>query len=227
MKRTKNDFNRFKKLRSKTRKRVLDSDKRFAKRTVEYFRKRNKCSVYKINQKVLVKYGKKGKKAPKRRHVSVGKIEKVGKYDMYKIGFRNLVNNQKIFRWFSVKDIADLQAQHGSNKKEIPEKNFTKDSKKWLNNQSISLMNKTTTYGSTHFVMETVNLVLLSCLERIWSSALTRSIKGRNSFIFGDISKWSQYHSFGFLCGCSIQQLLKSYEYRWDIWRLDNFESCS
>ena len=46
-------------VRSKTRKRALDSDERVAKRTVEYFRKRNKCSEYKINQKVLVRYRKK------------------------------------------------------------------------------------------------------------------------------------------------------------------------
>ena len=35
---TKNDFNKFKKLRSETRKRALDSDKRIVKRIVEYFR---------------------------------------------------------------------------------------------------------------------------------------------------------------------------------------------
>ena len=46
-------------VRSKTRKRALDSDERVAKRTVEYFRKRNICSEYKINQKVLVRYRKK------------------------------------------------------------------------------------------------------------------------------------------------------------------------
>ena len=70
----KNDFNRFKILGSKIRKRALDSDERVAKRTIEYFRKRNKCSVYKINQKVLVRYRGKGKKASKRRHVCIGKI---------------------------------------------------------------------------------------------------------------------------------------------------------
>ena len=36
-----------------------------------------------------------------------------------------------------------------------------KDSEKWLNDQSINLMNKATTYHSTHFVMEIVNLVPL------------------------------------------------------------------
>ena len=62
-------------VRSKTRKRALDSDERVAKRTLEYFRKRNICSEYKINQKVLVRYRK--KKSPKRRYVCIGKIEKV------------------------------------------------------------------------------------------------------------------------------------------------------
>ena len=28
---------------------------------------------------------------------------------MYKVDFRDLVNNQKVFSWFSVEDIADLQ----------------------------------------------------------------------------------------------------------------------
>ena len=42
---------------------MIDSDERVAKRTVEYFRNTNKCSVYKINQNVLVKCGEKGKKA--------------------------------------------------------------------------------------------------------------------------------------------------------------------
>ena len=122
----KNDFNRFKILGSKSRKRALDSDERVAKRTIEYFRKKNKCSVYKINQKVLVRYGGKGKKASKRPHVCIGKIEKVGKYDMYKVGYRDLVNNQKVSSWFSVEDTADLQVQRGFNnengKKKIHER---------------------------------------------------------------------------------------------------------
>ena len=40
------DFNRFKKLRPKIRKRALDFNERVGKRTVEYFRKRIECSVY-------------------------------------------------------------------------------------------------------------------------------------------------------------------------------------
>ena len=88
-----------------------------AKRTVEYFRKNNECTVYKINRKLLVSYGKKGKKAPKRRYVCIRKIEKVGKYDMYKVSLRDLVNNQKASSWFSVENIGDLQVQHSSNKK--------------------------------------------------------------------------------------------------------------
>ena len=66
-----------KKLRSKTRKQALNSNERVAKRTVEILEKRNKCSVYNINQKVLVRYGKKGTKMPKNRHVCFGKIERV------------------------------------------------------------------------------------------------------------------------------------------------------
>ena len=58
----------------------------------------------------------KRKKAPKRRYVCIGKIEKVGKYDMYKIGYRDLVSYQKVSSWFSAEDIANLQVQRGSNK---------------------------------------------------------------------------------------------------------------
>ena len=36
---------------------------------------------------------------------------------MYKVGYRDLVNNQKVSSWLSVEDIADLQVQRGSNKK--------------------------------------------------------------------------------------------------------------
>ena len=41
---------------------------------------------------------------------------------MYKVGFKDLVNNQKVSSWFSVKDVADLQGQHGSNKKNAGKK---------------------------------------------------------------------------------------------------------
>ena len=60
-----------------TRKRAIDSHKRVSKKTVEYFRNRNKCSVYKINQNVLIRYGGTGKKASKTQHVCIAKIEKV------------------------------------------------------------------------------------------------------------------------------------------------------
>lgn len=36
---------------------------------------------------------------------------------MYKVGYRDLVNNQKVSSWLYVEDIADLQVQRGSNKK--------------------------------------------------------------------------------------------------------------
>ena len=103
---TRNDFNIFEKLHLKTRKEVLDSDKRVAKRTVENLRKRMKYSAYKINQKVMVRYEKK-----ERKHL--------------KDGFRDLVNNQKV--WYSLDDTADLQVQANSNKKKLV-KSFTKES---------------------------------------------------------------------------------------------------
>ena len=72
--------------------------------------------MYKINQKVRVSYGRKGKRAPKRWYVRIGKIENVGKYDMYKVGYRALVNTRKVFSSFSVEGIADLQVQRRSDK---------------------------------------------------------------------------------------------------------------
>ena len=56
----------------------------------------NILEMYKINQKLLVRYGKKGKKAPKRRYVCIANIEKVGKYDMYEVGYIYLVNHQNV-----------------------------------------------------------------------------------------------------------------------------------
>ena len=66
--------------------------------------------------------GKKGKKTPKRRYVCIGKIKKISQYDMYKVGHRDLVNNQKVCSWFSVEYVADLQVQGGSNKKHAGKK---------------------------------------------------------------------------------------------------------
>ena len=75
--------------RSQSRKKAHDSDERVAKRTVEQFRKKNKCSKYAVKENALVRFGKKGKKAPKRRHVLIGKVVKTGKHgDSYKIQYK-------------------------------------------------------------------------------------------------------------------------------------------
>ena len=58
---THNDMKNFMKQRPQLRKKAHDSDERVAKRTVEYFRKKNKCSKYVAKEKVLVRFGKKGK----------------------------------------------------------------------------------------------------------------------------------------------------------------------
>ena len=41
---------------------------------------------------------------------------------MYKIGYRDLVNYQKVSSWFSAEVIANLQVQRGSNKSKMLEK---------------------------------------------------------------------------------------------------------
>ena len=73
--------------------------------------------MYKKNSKKYWLGTGKNKKVPKGRHSCIGRIEKVSKYDMYKVGYRDLVNNQKVSSWFSVEDVADLQFQRESNKK--------------------------------------------------------------------------------------------------------------
>ena len=62
---------------SQLRKKAHDSHERVTKSTVEYFRKKNKCSKYAVKEKVLVRLGKKGKKAPKRHQVFIGKVVKI------------------------------------------------------------------------------------------------------------------------------------------------------
>ena len=64
-------------------------------RTVKYFRKRIKCSQYQVSEKLLIRYGKKGKKSPKQRFVLLGKVVKVGKHgDNYKIDSQTQMNEQ-------------------------------------------------------------------------------------------------------------------------------------
>ena len=77
LKPTKSDFNIFKKLNSKTRKHALDSNEKVAKRTVEDLRKRKKCSAYEINQKVMVRYGKKEREHLKDGIFALEKLKKL------------------------------------------------------------------------------------------------------------------------------------------------------
>ena len=62
MKPTKNDFNIFKKTALENKKNRLDSEETVAKKTVEHFRKRKKCSAYKITKKCWLATGKKERK---------------------------------------------------------------------------------------------------------------------------------------------------------------------
>ena len=112
----------FIKQRSQSRKKAHDSDERVAKRTVEYFRKKNKCSKYVVKEKVLVRFGKKGKKAPKRRHILIGKVVKIGKHgDSYKIQYKDPISKHQTISWFSVEDITDLRKQKQELKKQLPD----------------------------------------------------------------------------------------------------------
>ena len=106
------------KQRSKSRKKAHDSHERVAKRTVEYFRKKNKCSKYAVKEKVLVRFGKKRKKAPKRCQVLIGKVVKIKIHgDSYKIQCKDSISKHQTISWFSVEDITDLQKQKRERKK--------------------------------------------------------------------------------------------------------------
>ena len=86
----------FMKQRSQSRKKAHDSNEKVAKRTVEYFRRKNKCPKYAMKEKVLVRFGKKEKKAPKRRNVLIGKVVKIKKRgDSYKIQYKDLISKHQ------------------------------------------------------------------------------------------------------------------------------------
>ena len=59
--------------------------------------------------------------------------------------------------WFSVEDIAYLQVQHGSNKTNAGKK-FHKRLREMVKQPEDQFDEQGTTYHSTHFMMETVNL---------------------------------------------------------------------
>ena len=100
---------------------------------------------------------KKGKKEPKKRHVFVGKIGKVGNNDMYKVGFRNLASNQNVSSSFSVEDIADLQVQRVSNNKNTGKKfherlrEMVKQSKDQFDEQGYYISFDPLCYGNFQF----------------------------------------------------------------------------
>ena len=82
--------------------------------------KKPKYSKYAVKDKILVRFGKKGKKAPERRHVLIGKVVKTGKHsDSYKIQYKDPISKCQTTSWFSVEDMADLQNQKQERKKAI------------------------------------------------------------------------------------------------------------
>ena len=62
------------------REKAKNANKKVCDRTVDYYRRRRKCSKYKKGVEVFIRYGKKNrKKAPKQRFVILGEVIKVGK----------------------------------------------------------------------------------------------------------------------------------------------------
>ena len=71
------------------------------KGTVQYFRKKSKCSKYAVKEKALVRFGKKEQKAPKIRHVLINKVVKIGKHgDSYKIQYKVPISKCQTTRFF-------------------------------------------------------------------------------------------------------------------------------
>ena len=69
-------------------------------------------------RKSFSRFGKKGKKAPKRRHVLIGKVVKIGKHgDSCKIQYKDPISKHQTISWFLVEDIIDLRKQKQERKK--------------------------------------------------------------------------------------------------------------
>ena len=95
-----------------TRKVVKNRNKDIADRTVNYFQRRNKCSQYSVNEKVLLRIGGKRKngKVPGKYHITLGRIKKIGKRgDFYKVKFHDPDSQSTKLNRFSVEDLADLE----------------------------------------------------------------------------------------------------------------------
>ena len=71
------------------REKAKNANKKVYNRTVEDYRTRRKCSKYKKEEEVFIRYRKKnGKKAPKQSFVILGEVIKIRKSeDMYKLKF--------------------------------------------------------------------------------------------------------------------------------------------
>lgn len=125
---SKNDYQKSEERIKNLRKDAHCNDKRIAERTVQYYKKKHACSTYKVHEKVLIRYGKRGKRASKRQYVLLGDVLKVGKQsDNYKIKFRLPETGKITTHWFSVEDIADFKGK--SRKENDKEKKSAKNEK--------------------------------------------------------------------------------------------------
>ena len=112
-------------------------------------------------------------------------LEKVGKYDMCKVSYRGLINNQNLSSWFSVETIGNLQVQRGSNqkiqKKKIHKRlrEMVKQPKDQFDEQEWYISFDPLCDGNCQF----------NSIRRIFREfgfqGSPKSIKSENSFIFG------------------------------------------
>ena len=91
---------------------MKNQNKDITDRTVNYFLRRNKCSQYSVNGKLLLRIAGKRKngKAPRKCRITLGKIKKIGKWeDCYKVKFHDPDSQSTKLNKFSVEDLADLE----------------------------------------------------------------------------------------------------------------------
>ena len=113
---------------------------------------------------------------------------------------------------FSVEDTTDLQVQASSNKKKMLEKNFTKESEKWLNRGYYISLDPLRD-GSCRFSF--ICRILREFCFQPSPDALRAEIV---SYLETNPNDSHDTPLDFFMDGCSIQQLLKLSENIWDFW---------
>ena len=106
------------------RKRAKSYNRKLEKRMMDKHKRRNRPPTeYRPGDIVLLRLrSKKGRIAPKRRHVLKGRvIARNLKTSMYKVSYTNLNSNQKVEKWISVEDMTSVTSQEEKAKRKEQE----------------------------------------------------------------------------------------------------------